>query len=203
MMKLFFSVKSPYARRVRLAVRETGLMDRVEEIGVETVEDLQRIGAEKLGPGCKVPALICDDGTPLSETLVITRFLNDLAGGHLLPKQPDELIKTLELESIASVLNDSLYVRCGERYRRDPALKSDALVAFEENRSNRCYDRLNELLADADDTVTLATIAIIAALDYANCRQSEDQWREGRDVLGAYFDRMMKRPAFAETGLIF
>jgi len=201
MMKLYTSLKSPYARRVRLAIREAGLLDQVEEIEVKAIEELWELGVKQVGPGFKVPILICENGTPLYESLIITRYLNDLAGGVLLPKEPDELIKALELESVATVLTDSLYARSGERYRREAALRSDAILTYETNRSERCYDRLNELVATQGEEVSLATFAIASALDFANWRQPEDDWRNGRDALSSYYDRMMLRPGFAETAL--
>jgi len=201
MMKLYTSIKSPYARRVRLAVREGGLAEQVEEVEIDTIEQLEQLGVKLVGPGGKVPILICEDGTPLYESLIITRYLNELAGGCLMPKNQAALIRTLEMESIAAVLTDSLYVRCGERYRREAALKSTAILAREKVRTERCYDRLNELVAAEGEQVSLATFAIASALAYANWRQPEDDWRNERDALSSYYDRIMLRPAFAETAL--
>ena len=196
MMKLYTSMKSPYARRARLAVREGGLLQQVEEIEVESLAQL-----EELVPGCKVPVLICEDGTAIFESLIITRYLNQLADGCLLPKDQTVITRTLELESIACVLTDSLYVRCGERYRREEALRSAAIMAREKVRSERCYDRLNDLVAAEGEEVSLATFCVASALDYANWRQPEDDWRNERDALSSYYDRIMLRPAFAETAL--
>jgi len=201
MMKLYTSIKSPYARRARLAIREGGLTQQVEEIEVESIEQLVQLGVEQVGPGFKVPVLVCEDGTPLSESLIIIRYLNDLAGGSLMPKSQAAIMRALELESIASVLTDSLYVRCGERYRREAALQSVAIQAWEKDRTQRCYDRLNDLVAEEGEQVNLATFAIASALDYANWRQPEDDWRNGRDALASYYDRIMQRPSFAETAL--
>ena len=200
-MKLYTSIKSPYARRARLAIREGGLMQQVEEIEIESIEQLEQLGVERVGPGFKVPVLICEDGTPLCESLIIIRYLNDLAGGSLMPKSPAAIIRVLELESIASVLTDSLYVRCGERYRREAALQSADILAREKIRSERCYDSLNELVGEEGEQLNLATFAIASALDYANWRQPEDDWRNGRDSLASYYDRIMQRPSFAETAL--
>ncbi len=61
-MKLFYSGNSPYARRPRIAIREAGLGDRVEEVDVGPIAD----NTETLlahGPGAKVPGLLTDGGT--------------------------------------------------------------------------------------------------------------------------------------------
>ncbi|MEZ5551496.1 MAG: glutathione S-transferase family protein [Pseudomonadales bacterium] len=194
LIKLYFSRNSPYARRARLAVREGGLMDQVEEIAVESLEQLSDISV-----GQKIPVLVCEDGTELCESLIITRYLNDLAGGILMPGEKADLLQALQLESVASVLMDSHFVRSMEKYRREEALRSTAVINREQTRANRCYRRLDALVTDEADRVTLAAIAVISALDYANWRHPEDDWRTGNHCLSAYYDRLSVRPAFAGT----
>jgi glutathione S-transferase len=96
-MKLFYTGNSPYARRARIAARESGLGSRVEEL------DAAPLGTPdhpllRHGPGAKVPGLETDAGTYLYETLIITRYLNDQAGGKLLPRDAQALEGALELE---------------------------------------------------------------------------------------------------------
>lgn len=86
-----------------------------------------------------------------------------------------------------------------ENNQRDEALRSVALLEREEARCNRCYDKLDDLVADSDDQVTLASIAIIAALGYANWYAAEDDWRQGRASLVTYYEQFMGRPEFAAT----
>jgi len=198
MMQLYVSGNSPYARRARLTVREGGLTDRVEEVAIRNFEQLIDIG-----PGAKIPVLICDNGTCLCESLIITRYLNDLADGRLLPGEPAALLHCLETESVASVLMDSLFARSMENNQREESQRSAELLERETARSGRCYDRLDELVDALDDHVTLASIAVISALGYANWRAAEDRWAEGRSNLKSYFDRLMARPAFAETAPVF
>ena len=69
-MKLFYSGNSPYARRPRMAIREGGLMDKVEEVDVAQSDDRVALLLE-YGPGAKVPGLLTDSGAFLCETLVI------------------------------------------------------------------------------------------------------------------------------------
>ena len=49
-MKLYMSGNSPYARRPRVVVRETGLSGRVEEVTIGSFDELTA-----LGPGGKIP----------------------------------------------------------------------------------------------------------------------------------------------------
>jgi glutathione S-transferase len=173
-------------------------MHRVEEVVIRDFEQLVEIG-----PGGKIPVLICDDGTSLCESLIITRYLNDLADGRLLPDEPPALLHCLETESVASVLMDSLFVRSTENNRREESQRSASLLERETARCGRCYDRLDQLVGALGDQVTLASIAVVSALGYANWRAAEDHWAGGRDSLKGYYDRLLARPAFAETEPVF
>ncbi len=197
-MKLYYSGNSPYARRARIAVREGGLTDQVEEIAIDSFEDLK-----DHGPGGKIPVLVTDSGDSLCESLIITRYLDELSGGKLLPVDPVEKMKCLVLESTASVLMDSMFVRSMENNQREEELKSVTLLKREFDRCHRCYDTLNKLVVETDDTVTLGSIAVISALGYANWRHPEDDWRNNRAALAAYYDQLMARKVFEETAPVF
>ena len=47
--------------------------------------------------------------------------------------------------------------------------------------------------------LVIGVLSVIAALGYANWRHPEDDWRNGRAELAAYYDRLMRREAFAAT----
>ena len=70
-------------------------------------------------------------------------------------------------------------------------------------RASRCYDALDIRLAGQSATLHLGTIAAVASLGYADWRHPDDDWRQGRDGLKAWFEEMMQNPAVAETKPIF
>jgi glutathione S-transferase len=197
-MKLYMSGNSPYARRARITAREAGLMDQVEEIPISGFEQLL-----ELGPGGKIPVLVVDDGLTLSESLIITRYLNDLSGGGLLPAEAVEKGNCLALESVACVLMDSLFVRSMENNHREEESRSSAVLTKEGERCRRCYDALEKMVPQQGDSVSLASIAVISALGYSDWRAPTDEWRQGRPNLESYFDRLMERTAFSQTAPAF
>jgi glutathione S-transferase len=135
--------------------------------------------------------------------LIITRYLNDLSGGGLLPTESPEKGNCLALESIASVLMDSLFVRSMENNHREEETRSSAVLTREGERCRRCYDTLEKMVTEQGDSVNLASIAVISALGYADWRAPTDEWRQGRPDLEAYYDRLMERTAFSETAPSF
>src|SRR3954469_14351385 len=72
-MDLYYSTTSPYARLVRLALREKGLDGRVTPHLVDPWADDADL--MRANPLVRVPALVTDDGQPLTESLVIVLYL--------------------------------------------------------------------------------------------------------------------------------
>ena len=117
-MKLYYSGNSPYARRARVAVREAGLLNQVEEINLGDRPDRMDVLLAN-GPGAKVPVLATADGVAIWESLIICKYLDEVSGGKLYPADRAERQTTLQLEAMGSVLMDALFVRSREK-RRDP-----------------------------------------------------------------------------------
>jgi|SRR6267378_4350020 len=65
-MKLYYAKPSPYARRDRVLLRERGLVSRVDEIDTAPWDSPAELLA--VSPTSKVPALVLDDGTTLTES---------------------------------------------------------------------------------------------------------------------------------------
>lgn len=196
-MKLYYTHNSPYARRCRLAVRAAGLGAKVEEV------DVAPLGGDDhllltMGPGGKVPGLLTDSGAFVCETLLIGQILDDCSGGKLRPSDAVARERALELEGIASLLMDSLFVRSHEKRRADGE-RSQALIDREAARARRCYDALEQRIDGARAEPDLAGIAIACALGYADWRHADDGWRSGRAKLTAWFEKAARLPGFSES----
>src|SRR6202043_2322898 len=61
-MKLTFSPASPFARKVRIAAIELGLIDKIEFISATVVPGQRNDEYSKINPVKKLPALILDNG---------------------------------------------------------------------------------------------------------------------------------------------
>lgn len=194
MMKLYMSGNSPYARRARLAIRACGLLDEVEEIAIKGFD-----GLPPQSPGNKIPVLMTESGVVIAECILIGRYLNELAGDKLTPAEPEAKLECLAIESVASVLMDSLFARSMEKNQREEETRSATLLEKEAARSARCYNKLEEMLQGASDDINFGSIAVISCLGYADWRNSEDEWRNDRPILTAFYDQMMAISAFAET----
>ena len=79
MMKLYYSLASPYVRKVRMAALELGVAERIDLVLTDAWSATE--GLPQDNPLCKVPTLVLTDGTPLYDSPVICEYLDHLAGG--------------------------------------------------------------------------------------------------------------------------
>jgi glutathione S-transferase len=75
-MKLYYAKQSPFARRVRMLLRERGLLSRLDEIATAPWDSPAELLA--VNPTSKVPALVLDDGTALTESALIATHLDGM-----------------------------------------------------------------------------------------------------------------------------
>jgi glutathione S-transferase len=196
-MKLFYASGSPYARIVRVAVRELGLQRRVEEIEV-TLRD-PHSSLLPLNPGGKVPTLQLDDGTILNESLLVLILLDTRHGGRkLLPMDGSDGWKTLSEVGRAYAFLDAVTV-----WNRELRFGQSApgVIALERTRADRVADGFEAALGDGAyrGPIDAAQIVLGAALENFARRHKVWDWRSGRPLLSAFLDDIALRPSFTET----
>src|SRR6201995_2844703 len=80
-MKLTYSPASPYARKVRMAAIEPGLIDKIEFVPTSVAPGQPNDEYSRINPLKKLPALILDNGDVIIDSYVIVEYLNELSGG--------------------------------------------------------------------------------------------------------------------------
>ena len=84
-MKLTFSPASPFARKVRIAAIELGLIDKIELVPAAVAPGTANEEYQRISPLKKLPVLILGNGDVILDSYVIVEYLNELAGGSLIP----------------------------------------------------------------------------------------------------------------------
>ena len=196
-MKLFYASGSPYARIIRVVVRELGLLGgAVEEVEV-TLRDPDS-ALLPYNPGGKVPALELDNGTILNESLLVLTYLDTRHGGRLLPMDGSDGWRTLSELGRAYAFLDAVTVwnrelRFGE--------KAPGVIALEKERAERAADALEADIAGGgfSGPLNASQIVLAAALENFSRRHKVWEWRRGRPHLAALLDRIAARPSFTAT----
>jgi glutathione S-transferase len=196
-MKLFYASGSPYARIVRVALRELGLEPKIEEVEV-TLRD-PNSSLLPYNPGGKVPTLQLDDGTNLNESLLVLCFLDTRHSGRkLLPMDGSDGWKTLSELGRAYAFLDAVTVWNRElRFGQS----TPGVIALEKQRADRVADGLEAALGEGayKGPLNAAQIVLGAALENFTRRHKVWDWRSGRPGLSAFLDDIARRPSFVAT----
>ena len=82
MMKLHWSPRSPYVRKVMVVAHELGLADRIETVRTVVGGTKPHLELMRENPLGKIPTLVLEDGTILYNSPVICEYLDTLHGGR-------------------------------------------------------------------------------------------------------------------------
>lgn len=196
-MKLYSSPTSPFARKVRIVIREKGASQLIAEEMVAALSDPAELHAAN--PLGKVPALLLDDGTALFDSPLICEYLDaTLDGPTLLPPTGPARWQAQRLHAIGDGIADAAVALIFEKNRPEPE-RSENWMGRWRRAIIRSLDLLEAEAMSLDGQTTLGTIAVECALDYLDFRHDDLSWREGRPHLAAVFKKTSGRAAFQET----
>jgi glutathione S-transferase len=200
-MKLHWSPRSPFVRKVMIAAHETGLADRLRT--VRTVVAMSRPNRELLpdNPLGKIPTLVLDDGITLYDSGVICEYLDSLHDGtRLFPPPGPSRWLALRRHALATGYLDMLILwRNAREIECPPAGWLDGFAL----KSRACLAALD---AEAS-TLTQAPfgighIAIGCALSYLDFRFADLAWRDGHPALAAWHESFRARPSVQATEIV-
>ena len=199
-MKLHWSTRSPYVRKVMVAAIETGLDTLIETtlsiVSMSTVNP-QVMHDNPLG---KIPTLITDDGQCLYDSLVICEYLDHHSTKNLLfPQSFDERLAALRWHALGNGLIDVLIPWNNERNRK-PELQSTPHLDAYRTKCEATLDALEATIAQLDQRpFDIGHVAVGSALGYTDFRYADIAWRASRPALSAWFDRVSERESFRRT----
>ncbi|TMJ23152.1 MAG: glutathione S-transferase [Alphaproteobacteria bacterium] len=197
-MKLHWSPRSPFVRKVMLFAHETGLVDRLT--CVRTVVAMKAPNAALLpdNPLNKIPTLVLDDGSALYDSGVICEYLDTLHDRpKLFPIEGRARWIALRRQALANGFLDFLLLW---RYERERTVPSQPLLdAF----SAKYRATLAALERDAPELVRapfgIGHIAIGCSLSYLDFRFGDLGWRDGHSGIAAWHAAFAERPSAKAT----
>jgi glutathione S-transferase len=199
-MKLHWSPRSPFVRKVMIAAYETGLADRIERVRSVTSMLVPNLPLMIDNPWSKIPTLITDDGLALFDSDVIVEYLDSLhAGSKLHPTEPAQYWRALRWRAFGSEMLNALILWRNERERpadRQLPVLLDAF-ALKMSAGLKMLEKETPQLTAAPFSV--GHIAIGCALGYADLRFESVRWRDGHPDLAAWHAEFMGRPSAVNT----
>ena len=197
-MKLHWSPRSPFVRKVMIVAHERGLAGRIA--CVRTVAAMTKPHAElmKDNPLSKIPTLILDDGTVLYDSPVICEYLDALDGApKLFPRAPKARMTALRRQALGDGFLEMMVALRNERERAQPSDIHMASTAARKAAVLASLDREAESLTTTP--FGIGHIAIGCALSYLDFRFAEENWRKDHLRLANWHAAFAARPSVRAT----
>ena len=202
-MKLHWSPRSPFVRKVMICAHELDLAGRIDK--VRTMVRMTEPNAALLAdnPLSKIPTLVLDDGTTIFDSLTICEYLDHLAGGgKLFPRGPKSRFLALTRHALANGLLDMLILWRNER-DKPPGRQTQAWLDSFAIKLRATLARLEEEAASRRKAqLDIGDVATGCALAYLDFRFPDTGWREGHDELAAWHAEFAARPSARATEIV-
>lgn len=197
-MQLIMSPSSPFVRAVRVLLRETGLIDRVDEVEVSTSPLASAAQALAANPTGKIPALTRADGPAIYDSRVIMRYLDDMADANLYPQTSLYQVLTLEATAIA-IMDATVSMAYEVRLRPDDQQSPDWIEA-QWGKATGGLEAINaRWMSHLNGPLNAAQIATACALGYIDLRHDARNWRKGNDALAKWYAAFETRESMVAT----
>jgi glutathione S-transferase len=195
-MKLTFSAASPFARKVRIAAIELGLIDKIGFMPATVVPGTPNDDYSRIHPLKKLPVLILDNGDIIVDSYVIVEYLDELAGGgRLIPASGPMRWKVKTEHSLLQGMLDSMLLCRYETMVRPEPLR---WKAWSDDHWNRAwlgmarFEQQGDLMSRPFD---IGMIGLTCVLGYADFRFADCGWRKAYPKLDAFYQKMLQRPS--------
>lgn len=202
MMKLYWSSRSPFVRKVMIVLHEAGMRGEVECIGTLVSGGLPPNPAVLANnPLGKIPTLMTDDGRVLFDSRVICEFIDMRAGTGLFPDEADARIRHLRWQALADGLADILIA-----WRTELARPGGPWRLHTDGWLIRVRAIMRVLEEDAaalrGEDFGIGHIAVACALGQLDFRWSDCGWRGHFPALAVLETWLSARPSIAATPVV-
>jgi glutathione S-transferase len=197
-MKLHWSPRSPFVRKVMIVVHERGLTDRISCVRTVAATAKPHAGLMKDNPLSKIPTLVLDDGMALYDSPVICEYLDALESApKLFPAEPNARLLAQRRQALGDGFLDLLVLLRDERMRAQPS------EAHKTSASVRKAAVLRSLEAEAPALAAapfgIGHVAIGCALSYLDFRYADEDWRKDHPRLAQWHATFAARPSVQAT----
>ncbi|MGU3306073.1 glutathione S-transferase [Pseudomonas sp. M5A4_2d] len=200
-MTLFHNPASPFVRKVRVLLAETGQQDRVALQGCMPTPVQPAAQLVQDNPVGKIPALRLADGTVLHDSRVILDYLDyQHVGNPLIPRDGAARWRRLTLASMADGIMDAAVLVRYETAMRPAEKHWDQWLDEQRKKIRRTLAALEaDAIAELASHFDIASISVACALGYLDFRHPDLQWRNANPKLAAWYAEVSQRPSMLQT----
>jgi len=197
-MQLIMAEASPFARKVRVLLRETGQLKDVQEVHVATSPMNTDAKVKAANPTGRIPSLIRPDGPALYDSRVITRYLDARVNAGLYPEAGLWDVLTLEATG-DSMMDSAVSISYESRLRPEHMVSTDWMDVQWTKVMGGCDALQSDWMPQLNGPMTMAHISTACALGYLDLRHDARNWRQGHDALATWFATFAKRDSMVDT----
>ena len=195
-MQLYYSLTSPYARKVRVVLAEKQLTGKVELV---VADPFTSATLRARNPLAKVPALLFDDGRILVDSPVICAWLDEVGDGpRLLPEAREARYPVLAREALADGILDAAVGIVLERRRPEQERSAHWQARWAEAISATLAHFAAQPLP-ADDAPDLGSLTLAIALEYLEFRLPDQSFGAATAQLHRWAAPLAARPSMLAT----
>lgn len=198
-MKLHWSPRSPFVRKVMITIHECDLISSVDLVrSVAILSAPPNPEILKDNPLGKIPVLITDQGQSLFDSAVICEFLDMKSEGGLFPVDKNERIKHLRWQALCDGLVDILLL-----WRIELARESGPWNVVTDGWQTKVRATINVLEEEAaainNSAFGIGHISLICALGQLEFRWSSSQWHKHFPNLSKLYKSFEERQSVLKT----
>ncbi|KHQ51329.1 glutathione S-transferase family protein [Mameliella alba] len=202
MMKLHWSPRSPFVRKVMIVLEETGLTEQLEQVRSVVAMPLppnEAVMADN--PLGKIPTLVTEEGKALFDSRVICEYLDLRAGTGLFPADPTARVDQLTWQALGDGLTDILLL-----WRTELTRETGPWEAVTEGWLAKVRASMARLESEVPDLRAsgfgIGLVAVICALGQLDFRWPDCGWRDHFPALAAWEAEMAARASVSANPVV-
>jgi glutathione S-transferase len=198
---LHWSPRSPYVRKVTVALHERGLAGQTGIVRTHADPMIPHEALMAINPLSKIPTLELDDGRVLFDSHVIATWIDQHGSGpRLFPHEQDRRLIAERDEALGDGILDFALAWLVETRLRPERLRSNEMVTVYRRKLKSVTSYLDRYVSDlAERPFDMGHLTLGVALCYLDFRFDKENWRDGNTRVAAWHAEFSERPSIKAT----